>query len=99
MKFTDGYWQLRPGVNVLRPGGVDSVELELRGFTVFAPTGQVTGRGDTINRPVVTVEFFTPAPGVVGVTIRHHWGGLPKQPRFEVDESLDELGRLALDLP
>ncbi len=80
MKFTDGYWQLRPGVSVLRPGGIDSVEPEPRGFTVFAPTGQITGRGDTLNRPVVTVEFFTPAPGVVGVTIGHHSGGLPKQP-------------------
>ena len=85
MKFTDGYWQLRPGVSVLRPGGVDSVEPEPRGFTVFAPTGQITGRGDTLNRPVVTVEFFSPAPGVVGVTIGHHSGGLPKQPRFSLD--------------
>ena len=82
MKFTDGYWQLRPGVSVLRPGGVDSVEPDERGFTVFAPTGQVTGRGDTLNMPVVTVELFSPAPGVVGVTIGHHSGGLPKQPRF-----------------
>ncbi|HVD28735.1 MAG TPA: alpha-xylosidase, partial [Mycobacteriales bacterium] len=31
---------------------------------------------------VVTVELFSPAPGVVGVTIGHHSGGLPKQPRF-----------------
>ncbi len=51
MKFTDGYWQLRPGVSVLRPGGVDSVEPDERGFTVFAPTGQITGRGDTLNMP------------------------------------------------
>ena len=58
MKFTDGYWQLRPGVSVLRPGGVDSVEPEPRGFTVFAPTGQITGRGDTLNRPVVTVRVL-----------------------------------------
>ena len=60
MKFTDGYWQLRPGVSVLRPARVDSVEPDERGFTVFAPTGQITGRGDTLNRPVVTVRFFSP---------------------------------------
>ncbi|MFI1197410.1 alpha-xylosidase [Micromonospora sp. NPDC020750] len=82
MKFTDGYWLLRPGVSVLRPGAVESVEPDERGFTVFAPTGRITGRGDTLNRPVVTVRFFSPAPGVVGVTVGHHCGGLPKQPRF-----------------
>ena len=89
MKFTDGYWQLRPGVSVLRPGGIESVEPAARGFTVFAPTGQITGRGDTLNRPVVTVELFSPAPGVVGVTIGHHSGGLPKQPRFGLSASAD----------
>ncbi|MEU1605716.1 alpha-xylosidase [Micromonospora matsumotoense] len=82
MKFTDGYWQLRPGVSVLRPGTVESVEPDDRGFTVFAPAGQINGRGDTLNRPVVTVRFFSPAPGVVGVTIGHHSGGLPREPHF-----------------
>ncbi|WP_420116893.1 alpha-xylosidase [Micromonospora sp.] len=85
MKFTDGYWQLRPGVSVLRPGTVESVEPDDRGFTVFAPAGQINGRGDTLNRPVVTVRFFSPAPGVVGVTIGHHSGGLPREPRFGLD--------------
>jgi alpha-D-xyloside xylohydrolase len=87
MKFTDGYWQLRPGVSVLRPGGVESLERTDRSVTVFAPTGQITGRGDTLNRPVVTAEFFSPAPGVIGVTIGHFSGGLPKQPSFELATS------------
>jgi alpha-D-xyloside xylohydrolase len=87
VKFTDGYWQLRPGVQVLRPGAVESVEPDARGFTVFAPTGRITGRGDTLNRPVVTVRFFSPAPGVIGVTIGHHTGGLPRQPRFALADS------------
>ncbi|MEK8110206.1 hypothetical protein NKG94_49620 [Micromonospora sp. M12] len=39
---------------------MESVEPDERGFTVFAPTGQITGRGDTLNRPVVTVRFFSP---------------------------------------
>ncbi|MFI6262901.1 alpha-xylosidase [Micromonospora sp. NPDC051006] len=85
MKFTDGYWQMRPGVTVLRPATVESVEPDERGFTVFAPTARLTSRGDTLNRPLVTARFFTPAPGVVGVTISHHTGGLPPQPRFELN--------------
>ncbi|MEV6374934.1 alpha-xylosidase [Micromonospora musae] len=84
MKFTDGYWQLRPGVTVLRPGAVESVEPEERGLTVFAPTGRITGRGDTLNRPLVTVRLFSPADGVIGVTVAHHLGESPKLPRFEL---------------
>ncbi|MEU4370951.1 alpha-xylosidase [Micromonospora chersina] len=89
MKFTDGYWQLRPGVRVLRPGTVESVEPDERGFTVFAPAGRITGRGDTLNRPVITVRFFSAAPGVVGVTIGHHTGGLPRRPRFALADSAE----------
>ncbi|KXK61215.1 alpha-xylosidase [Micromonospora rosaria] len=89
MKFTDGYWLLRPGVSVLRPRVVESVEVEKRGFTVFAPTGPINGRGDTLNRPVVTVKFFSPAPGVVGVTIGHHVGGLAREPRFALNTGTD----------
>ncbi|MFD0782562.1 alpha-xylosidase [Micromonospora azadirachtae] len=84
MKFTDGYWQLRPGVTVLRPAAVESVEPDERGLTVFAPTGRINSRGDTLNRPVVTVRFFSPADGIIGVTIAHHLGETPKLPRFEV---------------
>ncbi|MGC4806043.1 alpha-xylosidase [Micromonospora sp. DT233] len=82
MKFTDGYWQLRPGVTLLRPRTVESVQPDERGFTVFAPTGRLATRGDTLNMPVVTVRFFSPAPGVVGVSIGHHLGGPPRLPRF-----------------
>ncbi len=97
MKFTDGYWQLRPGVSVLRPGGVESLESTERSLTVFAPTGQITGRGDTLNRPVVSVEFFSPAPGVIGVTIGHFSGGLPKQPRFELANGTDHLVTISVE--
>jgi alpha-D-xyloside xylohydrolase len=89
MKFTDGYWHLRPGVTVLRPGGVESVEAGERSLSVFAPTGQITGRGDTLNRPVVSVDFFSPAPGVIGVSIGHFSGGLPKQPSFQLATGTD----------
>jgi alpha-D-xyloside xylohydrolase len=74
-------------VDVLRPGGVEAVEPTDRGLTVFAPTGQITGRGDTLNRPVVTVRFFSPAAGVIGVTIRHFSGALPERPSFELNRT------------
>ena len=87
MKFTDGYWMVRNGFTVLRPRGVESVEAGERDLTVFAPTRRLVGRGDTLNTALVTVRLFSPAEGVVGVTIAHHTGGLGRGPHVEVATS------------
>ena len=82
MKFTDGYWQLRKGLSALRPKGVEEVVTDGRTLTVHAPTKALAGRGDTLNLPVVTVTYSSPAPDVIGVTIEHFRGGLERGPRF-----------------
>jgi alpha-D-xyloside xylohydrolase len=84
MKFTDGYWHMRPGVQVLRPYAVESVEPGERSLTVHAPTAKLRHRGDTLNRPIVTTSLTSPAPGVIGVTVTHWSGGLPSTPEFEL---------------
>lgn len=85
MRFTDGYWQLRPGVEVLRPRDIDSVEAGEDTLTVYAPTAPITKRGDTLNRPVVTVTFDAPADDVIGVRIEHHQGRRDRGPHFAVN--------------
>ncbi|MBO0608195.1 alpha-xylosidase [Myceligenerans salitolerans] len=84
MRFTDGYWQLRPGVEMLRPRDVDAVEAGTDTLTVYAPTAPITRRGDTLNRPVVTVTFDAPADDVIGVRIEHHQGRRDPGPHFTV---------------
>ncbi|GAB7190728.1 alpha-xylosidase [Kineococcus sp. NUM-3379] len=82
MKFTDGYWQLRPGLTALRPRGVEEVVDDGRTLTVYAPTKPLADRGDTLNLPVITVTYSSPAPDVIGVTIEHLRGGVDRGPRF-----------------
>lgn len=82
MKFTDGYWQLLPGVTELRPRQVDEVVAGDDTLTVYASTAKIEHRGDTLNRPLVTVSFHSPMDGVVGVTIEHFRGGLDRGPHF-----------------
>jgi len=84
MKFTDGYWHLRPGVEMLRPRDVDAVEAGDGTLTVYAPTAPITKRGDTLNRPLVTVTFDAPADDVIGVRIEHHQGRRDRGPHFAV---------------
>ncbi|WP_275005440.1 alpha-xylosidase [Promicromonospora iranensis] len=85
MRFTDGYWQLRPGVEMLRPRDIDSVEAGDNTLTVYAPTAPITKRGDTLNRPAVTVTFDAPADDVIGVRIEHHQGRRDPGPHFAVN--------------
>lgn len=86
MKFTDGYWQTRRGIRPLYAVEVDDVRVdEAAGtMTVYAPTAVIRGRGDTLNRPMVTVTYSSPAPGVVAVDVTHHAGAAAPGPTFAV---------------
>ncbi|NEE01427.1 alpha-xylosidase [Phytoactinopolyspora halotolerans] len=84
MKFTDGYWEHRPGVQALYPAEAYDVEPGDRTLTVYAPTRHITRRGDTLNRPMATVRFHSPMAGVIGVRITHHAGGVDRPPHFEL---------------
>ncbi|WP_448061551.1 alpha-xylosidase [Cellulomonas hominis] len=82
MKFTDGYWQHLPGVSILSPRAVDEVVVGERSLTAYLATGPLRTRGDTLNRPLVTVTVDSPLEGVIGVTVEHHQGGVDRSPAF-----------------
>ena len=48
MKFTDGYWHIRPGVTPYYPAHVHEVEVEPGALTVYGPTKRLTHRSDTL---------------------------------------------------
>ncbi|MGV2900629.1 alpha-xylosidase, partial [Microbacterium sp. AGC62] len=80
MKFTDGFWQLRPGVTALyAQEAYDIAETDETpdgtGIVITAPTMVIAKRGDTLNRPVLTTTLSSPAEGVIRVRIAHHAGG------------------------
>src|SRR5690606_25443782 len=80
MKFTDGFWQLRPGVTALYAQEAYDIEEtdaapDGPGLVVTAPTTVIAKRGDVLNRPVLTVTLSSPLEGVVRVRIAHHTGG------------------------
>ncbi len=84
MKFTDGYWQMRPGVTPHYAAHVYDVEADANGLTVYAPTRQVAHRGDTLNLPLLTVRLSSPMENVIRVRLYHHQGGEPRRPQFEL---------------
>ncbi|MFC3687435.1 alpha-xylosidase [Aquipuribacter hungaricus] len=87
MKFTDGFWHTRPGVDAQLAREARHVEARHAPggdrLVVQAPTRVIAGRGDTLNRPVLTVTLSSPLEGVVRVRIEHH-RGTPASPGFDL---------------
>jgi alpha-D-xyloside xylohydrolase len=89
MKFTDGYWQMRKGVKPHYAAQVHDIEINKDTLTVYAPAKKLQGRGDTLNLPLLTIQYSSPLENVIRVKIVHHKGGLPPKPEFEIHEPLD----------
>ncbi|CAM5558260.1 putative Alpha-xylosidase [Streptomyces afghaniensis 772] len=82
MKFTDGYWMMREGVRASYAAEVADVRVDEDRFTLYAPVRHVTRRGQTLNSPLLTVECWSPAEGVIGIRSTHHAGAAERGPEF-----------------
>lgn len=83
MKFTDGFWHTRPGVEALYAQDVRDLAVVGDELVAWASTRVVERRGDTLNRPMLTVSLASPAEGVIRVRVEHHQGGR-RDPGFEI---------------
>jgi alpha-D-xyloside xylohydrolase len=52
MKFTDGFWLMRPGVTPIFPVQVHEVEVEPDALTVYGSPRRLTHRADTLDLPL-----------------------------------------------
>ncbi|MET9592665.1 alpha-xylosidase [Streptomyces sp. NPDC006516] len=84
MKFTDGFWLMREGVRASYATEIRDVRVEPDRFTAYAAVKRVAARGDTLNTPLITVECFSPAEGVIGVRTTHHAGKALRGPDFTI---------------
>ncbi|WP_175410131.1 alpha-xylosidase [Streptomyces sp. TRM64462] len=82
MKFTDGFWLMREGVRASYATEVRDVHISDDHFTAYAAVKRVEHRGHTLNSPLLTVECFSPAEGVIGVRATHHAGKADRGPEF-----------------
>ena len=82
MKFTDGYWQMRPGNTPHYAAQVHDVTVEQEALTVYAPVGKLHTRGHTVSQPLLTVRYSSPMENVIRVQLVHHRGKRPQKPEF-----------------
>ncbi|MFI5802015.1 alpha-xylosidase [Streptomyces sp. NPDC051561] len=94
MKFTDGFWLMRDGVDASYATEARDIRAGTDRFTAYAAVQRVERRGSTLNSPLLTADCFSPAEGVIGVRITHHAGKRHPGPDFALPGSHSSAGQV-----
>ncbi|MER5935771.1 alpha-xylosidase [Streptomyces sp. NPDC001928] len=97
MKFTDGYWLMRPGCTARYATEIADARVDDHRMTLYAPVEHVSRRGQTLNSPLLTVECWSPAEGVIGVRTTHHAGSARRGPEFALRGAGADVGKMRRD--
>ena len=84
MKFSDGYWLLKPGVTAYSCTDIRDIEVKPDCVTMYVTPWKVYSRGQTLEGPLLTLCFTAPHEGVLELSITHFAGGLNPGPAFEI---------------
>ena len=86
MKFLNGMWLVKDGVEILRAR--EAYEIFPKGdrVEITAPTSTIESRGVTLNLPVICIELSSPRNDVIRVRITHHAGTKKRGPYFGLQE-------------
>ena len=71
MKYTEGFWLTSERARIHYASDAYFVEEIPNGMRVVAPTRKINGRGDTLNLPVITIDFTTAGKNVIAVRAWH----------------------------
>lgn len=84
MKFTDGNWLIKEGYSLSTAVQAHEVWVQDGTLNVAVSTTPIHGRGNMINTTLLTVQFHSPLPGVIGVKLTHFAGTVDHGPSFEL---------------
>ena len=87
MKFTNGYWMLKPEYDIQFAVEYYRSQLVNNRLEILCPTVAVRDRGDILNAATLSVGFSAPMENVLRVQVRHFKGLQNRGPCFELDES------------
>ena len=85
MRFHEGCWVKRKGVELFSPKEVHFFEVKDNILSVCAPTTPIRSRGDVLEGINLTICFSSPAPEIIRVQAKHHLGVTHKGPDFELN--------------
>ena len=92
MKFGNGCWLQKEGIECFPPQEAYFVDKKENEVVICAPTHHIAHRGDTLGGINLTIRITAPAKEVIRVQVSHHLGVNKKSPEFELN--LNERGHL-----
>ena len=89
MKFTNGYWMIREGIEAHYASQVYDCTKTDKELIVYTPDKPVITRGDTLNRMLLTVRYSSPMRNIIRVKLSHFEGAYNPGPHFTLYEDSD----------
>ena len=86
MKFTNGYWMMREEITPDYAVEYADSRIDGNDLYIYAPCKHISGRGDSLNTPMLTVKLSSPMEDVIKVSVVHFAGALYKGPFVNVNE-------------
>lgn len=91
MKFTDGFWSAKPGMQLVNCREVQDARWEGDGYVIYCSHIPVPNRGMTLNAPLLTLHFRAPREGIIALKMEHFQGSAAIEPQFVLEEQPTEL--------
>ena len=86
MKFTNGYWLIRPNFQMQYATQAVRVEKRPDALHVLSACRPIHRRGDTLDGGTLDVTFTAPRENIIRVTVTHFAGKRDNAPHFETYE-------------
>jgi len=86
MKFTNGYWLIKEGVDPHFAACVYEAEQQGDELVIYAPERPINARGSTLNCLLLTIRYSSPMENVIKVRVSHFDGGVNRGPHFPLEQ-------------
>lgn len=90
MKFSNGCWLNKVGVETFSPQEIYNTKIQEDKLIIYAPCNKIYNRGCTLGGPVITYEISSPIDDVIRVKAYHYSGKETKMPSFEIHKNKDD---------
>jgi alpha-D-xyloside xylohydrolase len=85
MKFTNGYWRMKEGVEPHFAACAYETEQHDNELVIYAPERQIPRRVDTLNAQLLTIRYSSPMRNVIKARVSHFEGDADKEPHFTLE--------------
>ncbi|ONI48367.1 alpha-xylosidase [Candidatus Epulonipiscioides saccharophilum] len=89
MKFTDGYWNIKPGMLINNAVQIREVRISKTCVRLYVVNYGANQRG--MDGPVLEMFITSPLPNIIRTEVYHFMGSNEKEPKFEIANEKCEL--------